>query len=361
MRTFIFLPPLPRMSGGLAVLQKLGWHLHRAGFDIFFVAREPVAWLAESGQGDMPPVLMWDGGDGPLLPPPLAPLSSDDIWLIPEGWPHALLPGLRASCRTVIYVQNWAYFLSEWPAGLEPANLPVHYVAVSHPVAWHIREVTGRHAELLRPGIDTSLFHPAAEKADSIQTKPVIGWMPRKNKALARQIREIMTARCAFRHNTQPTWVEIASMTQTQVAETLRRCDIFLATGFPEGCPLPPLEAMASGCLCAGFSGFGGWDYMREPSACSLEDQSGRLPLWTPEGIHADAEPRPANGFWASDGDVIGVVEALEKALALPAAQRHIIQQAARQTAEIYSLTAQARRIEEMWTHAAEGRLFVME
>lgn len=364
MRTFIFLPPLPRMSGGLAVLQKLGEYIHRAGFSVYFVARERAAWFGDFLREGMPPLLLWESGDAPKLD---VPLGTNDIWLIPEGWPHSILPGLRAGCRTVIYVQNWAYLLSEWPEGLDPAKLPVHYLAVSRPVAWHIREVTGRHATLLRPGIDISFFHPSCDTEHAknyFQQHPVIGWMPRKNKALSRHIREIVAARRTQQHLVQPEWLEIANMTQAQVAEALRRCDIFLATGFPEGCPLPPLEAMASGCISVGFAGFGGWDYMREETLDShREDSVGLLPFWLPESLRDEADPRPANGFWVSDGDVIGAALAMDNALALmepdQANRRLVLAQAARKTAELYSLDVQNQRIQELWQCAAKNILFV--
>jgi glycosyltransferase involved in cell wall biosynthesis len=39
---------------------------------------------------------------------------------------------------------------------------------------------------------------------------------------------------------------------------------MFLALGYPEGLSLPPLEAMKSGCIVLGYSGYGGLEYMRD-------------------------------------------------------------------------------------------------
>jgi hypothetical protein len=64
---------------------------------------------------------------------------------------------------------------------------------------------------------------------------------------------------------------------------------------------------MACGCLCVGFTGFGGWDYMRQiemhgyaPHGYALRDV-----LWT------------GNGWWSADGDVLGAALGLERAMAV--------------------------------------------
>jgi hypothetical protein len=49
---------------------------------------------------------------------------------------------------------------------------------------------------------------------------------------------------------------------EKQFAEELRRAKVFIAHSFPEGLGLPPLEAMASGCIVVGFTGGGGGDFM---------------------------------------------------------------------------------------------------
>ena len=38
---------------------------------------------------------------------------------------------------------------------------------------------------------------------------------------------------------------------------------VFLSFGRQEGCPLPPMESMISGCLVVGFDGFGGKEYFK--------------------------------------------------------------------------------------------------
>lgn len=338
MKTRIFLPPLARKSGGLAVLHAVGNHLVAAGHDVAFVARDAV-----SEPVNAVPVLPWEE----------ARPGSDCCWLVPEGWGNALAPGLAAGALCVVYVQNWAYLLSSLPEGVAWGQLPVHFLAVSEPVAWFVRETTARSSLLLRPGIDENVFFPdaarfpegAAGMAEPVGETVRVAWMPRKNTALARQIRETITSRLARTvPGTTLEWVEIHNRAQAEVAALLRSAHVFLSTGFPEGCPLPPLEALASGCLVAGFSGLGGWDYMRQaapeaPWACR--------PWWPLRDVSWGG-----NGFYAADADVPGAALALETACALlrrGGPKLAAVRRAARETALAYSLRAQERQVACVW------------
>ncbi|MCH5277417.1 MAG: glycosyltransferase family 1 protein [Desulfovibrionaceae bacterium] len=359
MKTWIALPPLKSVSGGLAVLLDLARVLSRAGFETALVARENAPWLAAQ---DLPPVSVWPAGGQAPGSGQAAP-AAGDIWLVPEGWPSLLMPGLRAGARVLVYAQNWAYLLGEWPEGLSPAALPLHVLAVSRPVAWHVEEMTGHGAPVLRPGLDLRLFAPDGTgnaRGGPGDARIRVAWMPRKNSALARRIREIVDARRARRGLPGPEWVAIQGLSHEAVAAVLRGCDLFLATGFPEGCPLPPLEAMACACPGVGFSGFGGWDYMRSPEGWQGAGADG-LPPWLPETVRKEAEPRPVNGFWTADADVIGAALAVDAALGLaerggPAWER--LRDGALATAALYGAAERDRRLTDLWAQIRAGRLF---
>lgn len=365
MKTWIALPPLKALSGGLAVLLDLGRTLIRAGFETGLMAREAAPWLAAE---DLPPVLLWPvDSQNPDFGS--APPQAGDIWLVPEGWPSLLLPGLRAGARVVMYVQNWAYLLAKGSDGLTPTALPLHCLAVSRPVGWHVEEMTGRRAPVLRPGLNLRLFAPDGTRDvrngqgghRDAPRRIRVAWMPRKNSALARRIREIVDARCARRGLPGPEWVTIQGLSHEGVAAALRSCDIFLSTGFPEGCPLPPLEAMACGCPGVGFAGFGGWDYMRSPEGWQGTGPDG-LPPWLPGAVRREAEQRPVNGFWTADADVIGAALALDAALRLaerggPAWDQ--LRDGALRTAALYGADERDRSLASLWTEARADRLFV--
>lgn len=322
MKVWIFYPPLKTMSGGCMVLLQ--------------IARQLLA------MGRLGGVLCWEAppreaasADLPWLRAGQADLARDDVFLVPEGWPNALVFGLRARCRTVLYCQNWSYLFHGLEPGVHWRDLPVEFLAVSDPVAWHMEQVLGRRPGIVRPCIDAGIFYAPAAKPDG----PVrIAFMPRKNKALAEQVRRIFEERnpAADVH-----WVPIHGLDRYGVAESLRSCHVFLASGFPEGFSLPPLEALASGCLCTGFTGFGGWDYMRqvEPDGC------------LPRGYAPRFVPWGGNGWWVEDGDVLGAALGLERALAVLRAGGEELAQIlenARRAAEWYAPPRQLDELEAL-------------
>jgi hypothetical protein len=355
MRTFIAYPPLSAPTGGMTVLLRIAGHLAEAGHEVRLVPREsgaPGLFASEpstsgpSTSGLDVPVLSWDEANP----------GREDIWLAPEGWPALLVPGLRRQARTVIYVQNWAYLLASVPAETAMARLPASLIAVSAPVAWHIGMCTGMPCEILRPGLDLSRLHPGADGTKGAAVAPEravrVAWMPRKNKALAQRIQEMFQSRCLHGADPGPIeWVSIHRRGPDEVARLLRSCQIFLATGFPEGCPLPPLEAMASGCLVVGFSGFGGWDYMRQAwPRCGQP--------WTPRE-QLPARPWGGNGFFVPDADVIAAALALEDAVRLcrrGGPELAAVLHAASATASAYGLDRQALAVRELWARASDGR-----
>ncbi|WP_300161369.1 glycosyltransferase family 1 protein [Solidesulfovibrio sp.] len=290
-RIFVFLPPLRTVSGGLAVLLDTATGLSRLGRDVVLVVREPGATPLALPAG-LPAVSLATTG-----------MTARDAYLVPEGWPNALAPGLAAGARCLVYCQNWAYLFNGLPPGVGWDRLPVSFLAVSDPVARYIEFSLGTLPPVLRPAIDPARFHPPASKPAPGPVR--VGFMPRKNKALATMIREVAAARAA-RTGLALDFVAIDGLSPDGVAEALRSCHMFLATGFPEGCPLPPLEAMACGCLVAGFSGFGGFDYMRQI------DPAGHAP-----SVLLREVPWGGNGCYAADNDVFGAATCLEAAARL--------------------------------------------
>jgi glycosyltransferase involved in cell wall biosynthesis len=328
MKTFIFLPPASKPVGGVTVLRQMADILHQAGREVFLVERESGGWKPE-GLADAAPVIAW--ADMRLTP--------DDLWFVPEGWPNALSPCLEAGARCGCYVQNWAYLYSALPPSVTWHQLPVSFFAVSDPVAHFIRlslgERPGLSAPILRPGIDRAIFRPGGKRG----SRPTVAYMPRKNKALAAQIRAV------FEHRNGPDvlrWRPLEGLDAYGVAEALRSSHLFLMTGFPEGCPLPPLEAMACGCLPVGFTGLGGWDYMRQAQAAP------RFTPWWPLREVAWG----GNGLWCADGDVLDAALCLEEAVGLlrtggPALDA--VLDAGQETANAYATDEQRKSVLAVW------------
>lgn len=330
MRTVLFIPALPRMSGGIAVLYQVAERLRELNLPLALTSTHSTApGLVEMREAGFP-VLPWD----------TLALSEDDCYLAPEGWPNALAPALKARARILVYIQNWAYLLSALPGEVSWRQLPVSFLAVSQPVAWFAGDLLGFPlAGILRPAVDTQVFCPGFKPATRVR----IAWMPRKNNALAEQIRQIAKALLRRAPHAAPVeWVELHRMSREEVARALATCHIFLCTGFPEGIGLPPLEAMACGCLPVGFGGVGGWDYMRQGRVC------GYMPQFPLRDV-----PWSGNGFFTADGDVIEAARALEEAVRLAACQApalNALLAQGRTAAESYSAERQRLRVSELWS-----------
>ncbi|WP_319470718.1 glycosyltransferase family 1 protein [uncultured Pseudodesulfovibrio sp.] len=325
MKTCIFLPPVQKPTGGVTVLRQMADILHQGGHEACLVMRDKSGWRPE-GLADSAPVVDWNA----------ISISSGDIWLVPEGWPNALSPGLEAKACCFSYVQNWAYLFSALPEGVNWNQLPVEFLAVSDPVAHFIKEATHLDAPVIRPGIDRSIFHAPENKKSGTIT---VAYMPRKNKAAAAQIKSI------FEHRVGTDvirWRPIDGLDAFGVAKALRSSHIFLMTGFPEGCPLPPLEAMACGCLPVGFTGLGGWDYMRQ-----AQDIPRFTPWWPLRPVSWGG-----NGFWCADGDVLDAALCLEEAVTLLTEgdmALDAILQSGQDTADAYSTEEQRKSVLAVW------------
>ncbi len=309
----IFLPPLPQLSGGMLVLLQLGNRLAHLGHSVEFVLYE-----SDAGQSNAIidrytslPTRFWASMQ----------LGADYVWLVPDGWTNALVLGVQAGARCVMYMQNWSYGLRTLPENVLWQQLPVDFVYVSEPVRHCLQTITGKDGPILRPVIDGSMFFPSEVNRPKDLSAPVegivrIAWMPRKNKIMGEQIKDALNQRMAWLYpDKKVQWVELHRVPHEEVGAILNTCHIFLVTGFPEGCPLPPLEAMSCGCIPVGFNGLGGWDYMRSYHVPQL-DMPYLAKSWMPlQDVFC--EKLKGNGFYVEDADVFGASLALEQLVLL--------------------------------------------
>ena len=341
MRTVIFSPPLRHVSGGLAALWELAAILARQG-------RAVALSGPESGQSppDMAdiPRSPWDS-KGSFLKP-------GDIWLVPEGWPNALAPGFRAGARVLVYVQNWAFMLTPLPWGVTWKKLAaaaperaMRFLAVSGPVRRFLTDFLNLGPDSVPDAVLPPAVHPAFfRKGERPGGRVRIAFMPRKNKALAEQIR-LLALELIEGRGIETEFVSIHNLEREAVADILASCHIFLSTGFPEGFALPPAEAMACGCVPVGFSGLGGFEYMRNP-------QPHPLPGLFEPSFALDDKPWGGNGFFTADGDVPGAARALALAVSLAGAGKGLwgeMTANGRRAALDYTQGAREARVAEIW------------
>lgn len=339
MRIVFFVPPLRKLSGGLANIYAVARHLRDLGHAVALMgpSADAAGFASQAVEGLT--ALPWGT---PLLP--------TDIWCIPEGWPNAIAVGSRTGCRIVVYVQNWVYMLGTLPEGVRWRDLPLSYIAVSEPLAWFLRQVQGvAVAGLLPAAVPPCFYSRTTKPADRVR----VAWMPRKNRALGEQMRGVAEACLAGRPDApRVEWVEIHNLPRERVATVLAASHLFLSTGFPEGFALPPLEAMASGCVPLGFTGFGGWEYMRQARVAGLF--SSHAPPFAWEGESAGGA---GNGFFFADGDTLGAGMALAEAVCLAHADGQAwrdLTACCRATAARYSEAEQKRRVADIFPGALE-------
>lgn len=260
-------------SGGVRMLYRHVEALAAAGFDAAIIqpANQFRPWFSSSA-----PVLGVER---------LQALTPDDILVVPEDH-HALLADLAGlPIRRYVFAQS---FILMTGSHLSPPNPPLGLtgcLTISPIVADYARMIYGLEPVVVPNGIDTGLFVPRAKQ-------PVIAYMPRRQGLDADIIRR------GFLHHhpdlADIPWQAIDGQTEAVTSALLGQAAFFLSLSPTyEGFGLPPLEAMACGCLVVGFHGIGGRIYATPDNG-----------LWIPDGDHLAAIDALAVGVrWWRDND----------------------------------------------------------
>jgi glycosyltransferase involved in cell wall biosynthesis len=209
-------------------------------------------------------------------------LNTSDVLVIPETFDWALKQFRSLPLRRLMFCQNHNFLppvanprdaLTEWG---------VHgVIASSLAIQTHLQSRHGLSDVPLVPcAVDPIRFAPVKQK------KRQVAFMPRKLRADTKKIYAKFRKR--YRRFADVPWVLIDQMSQAETAAILNESSVFLALGSKESLGLPPLEAMASGCLVAGYHGDGGREYISN-----------------------------LNGWWAETGDWKACVDGLAAALDL--------------------------------------------
>ena len=168
------------------------------------------------------------------------------------------------------------------------------------------------HVPVVPNAIDRGVFGAAGTKRPGS-----IAYMPRKYSNAVGWLRDNVPEAAACN------WLPLHNLSQTEVASELGQAEVFLALSYREGFGLPPLEAMASDCIVAGFHGDGGREYATSD-----------------------------NGFWHDEDDFIGVAGSLKRAVAVAGnrdAEWAQMIQAGRRTADAYSMSAMNTVLIDYW------------
>jgi len=314
-RIVVLCPDHDAPSGGVRRLYRHVDVLARAGFDAVLLHQKPgfrCTWFENATRVAYAADTPFRPGDWVVVPEVFGP----DLAKIAPGLPK------------VVFNQN--AYLTFTGYSVDPADRRTPY---THPEVRAALVVSDDNRDYLaypfprlalhrvHYGIDP-LFRPAPAK------RPLVAYMPRKNAADVVQVVNLLKHRGAldgFR------LVPVDGQPEAAVAALLAEAAVFLSFGHPEGCPLPPLEAMASGCVVVGYHGRGGREYLL-----------------------------PEHAFPVEAGDVVGFARAAERVLALartdPSQLLELGGRARAFVAENYSPRREERGIVSIWQALLSGR-----
>jgi len=255
---YILSPDNNNASGGIKILYRHADVLNANGISASIIHQTPgfrCSWFKNNTRV----TYLHDtkiGADDFLVIPEIFGPRMQDISALPQVSPQAKFVIFNQNCRYTFLGQNIESVLS---ADLSmPYSDPNRYIAtmvVSQDSVDYIRSVFPQQKVYrIHNAINVDTF--TYQKAERTQ----ICFMPRKHMEDALQVFGILNIRGALDNVNV---VAIENMNEGQVAEIMKQSMFFLSFGYPEGCPLPPAEAMASGCMVIGYNGFGGQEYFK--------------------------------------------------------------------------------------------------
>ena len=254
--TLHFVCPAPRQpAGGVEKIHQFVAALERAGIQAVVVhpnGSKPLAYWFETGAT----VVRADALDFDV---------GRDVLVVPELW--AFDVHLPNDARVIVLNQGAYLTFGRLPlpeAGTALSALmpePFRHegllgvVCVSADSERYLR-FTFPELEVRRihVGIDTTVF-----RAGDTWRDHALAYMPRRRSDEVGELLRILASR-----GRSPDWLlrPLEGLDQRGVADALRISPVFLNFPVREGFPLPPLEAMASGCIVIGYSGRGGDEYL---------------------------------------------------------------------------------------------------
>lgn len=180
-------------------------------------------------------------------------LSKDDIVIATEFLPYEGL--LFEPARKVLFMQNWINIKKRLKNNdIGKSYLELGYdnvITCGQYCSDLVYKYMGISSTPIINGIDHDKFRALPDK----RIPNRILALSRKNPGdLTNIIQLTKHLNCDFR--------VIDGLTEAQLINEYQSADVFLATGYPEGFGLPPLEAMSCGCVVVGFTGGGASEFM---------------------------------------------------------------------------------------------------
>lgn len=294
-------------SGGVKVIHTHVRLLRARGFDAYVLHPDREfrpAWLQECA-----PALATGGG---------FQLSPDDVVVIPEDHYQGLQALAAVPVRKFLFCQNHFYIFRGLGGQKTWQDFGVSEVfCCSHVIRTFIENQLGWKPVAVVPNsLPLGQLRPGSEK------KLQIAYMPRKRAAETAFIQALFYRQ--FPQHREVAWLPLENLPETEVFRHLSESALFLSTSLYEGFGLPPLEAMACGCIVVGFHGYGGLEY-------------------------ANA----SNGFWVNEGELVECAGRLGDAIAglkTQSAALETMRRAGLDTAAAFGETRQAQKLAAFWS-----------
>jgi glycosyltransferase involved in cell wall biosynthesis len=199
-----------------------------------------------------------------LTQPPELELTSADVLVVPEGFGPRLAE-IAPGIRKVIFNQNAYRTFHGYPLDIDAQAVPYRSRDVARTIV--ISEDNRRYLATAFPDIDIRRIHNEYDPLRfpfRTDKRRLVSYMPRKNPFDAEQV--LLLLRLT---GNLDGWevAAIDGMSERETAAVLGDSSVFLSFGHPEGCPLPPAEAMLSGAIVVGYHGMGGREYFRDEFA----------------------------------------------------------------------------------------------
>jgi len=184
--------------------------------------------------------------------------KNTDIFVFPETFPDLIHAFKNAPVRKIMFCQNQYNlpFMIGSQQDFFAEYLVDGLIISSEAIRKFILDIYGlADIPYIPYSIDSNIFY-------SKEKKRQIAYMPRKLPRNAIFLESVFKR--LYPEYSQIPWVRIDGVSREAAAAVLAESEIFLSLSYQESFGLPPLEAMASGCLVAGYHGDGGREYMNE-------------------------------------------------------------------------------------------------
>lgn len=276
-------------SGGIKVMLEHVEILRAAGFEAFAYTKNleqrPTAFDV----------------DVPFLSGAIG-ITPRDIIVRPETYSaRDLEAAAKGGLWQAIFAQNHYYCRHSLGAARDYAALGVRDVFCASPRIKRFLEDNGIANDVpVVPCAVEILASPAPNKIERIVA------MPRKRPLEFEFIKHLFTMR--YPDLVEIPWLAVENMPHREVLEALSSSTIFLSLQRFEGFGLPALEAMAAGCVVAGFAGDGGWDYATAENGLWVEDDALEAAV--------DALARAARGLRENDPSIRAMINAGQSTVA---------------------------------------------